>query len=78
MSNSIDIEIEDIYLEVEYDYTPPEDSVPYYADGSGYPGAPAKVDIYKITAGGKEDITPLLADYIIDNIEDEIYKIYEN
>tara|TARA_R100001086_G_scaffold194204_1_gene111157 strand:+ start:74 stop:337 length:264 start_codon:yes stop_codon:yes gene_type:complete len=72
-----DIEVEGILLEVEYDYTAGEDAVPYYPDGSGYPGSPARVDIYKVTAGGDDDIIPLLSDYVLEDIENQIHKIYD-
>ena len=35
------IVIEEIELEIEFDYQPEEKEVRYYSDGSGYPGCPA-------------------------------------
>ena len=75
---SMDIEVDGVWLEAHYDYTEGEDSVPYYPDGSGYPGSPPRVDLYKVTAGGKEDLIPVLADYVLESIEEEIHKVYEN
>jgi len=72
-----DVEVDGILLEVEYDYTAGEDAIPYYPDGSGYPGSASRVDIYKVTADGKEDISPLLADYVLEHIETAIHKIYD-
>jgi len=72
-----DIEIDGILLEVEYDYTEAEPMVYNYGDGSGYPGFSAEVHIYKVTADGKEDISPLLADNVLEHIETAIHKIYD-
>ena len=71
-----DLEIDGVYLEIEYDYTRGEDAVPYYPDGSGYPGSPARVDIFRVLAGGVE-ITPIISDYVYDDIENQIHKIYD-
>jgi|TARA_R100000479_G_scaffold121033_1_gene62227 hypothetical protein len=76
-SSTIDIEIDGVYLDVEYDYKSAEPMVYNYGDGSGYPGCAAEVHIYKVTAGGKEDIMPLLADYVLEEIEGTIHKIYD-
>ena len=43
-----DIEIDGVYLDVEYDYTEAEPMVYNYGDGSGYPGCAAEVHIYKV------------------------------
>ena len=60
------LEGQDIY--VEYTYTPGEDEVTYYGDGSGYPGSPAEVDITHIE-GWDGDIDTVI-EYIL-NIEEE-------
>ena len=47
MRRSIITEIEELghasalSVEIEFEYTPAEAPIPYYPDGSGYPGSPA-------------------------------------
>ena len=72
-----DIEIDGVYLDVEYDYTEAEPMVYNHGDGSGYPGCAAEVHIYKVTAGGDVCIMDILADYVYDEIEATIHKIYD-
>ena len=44
----IEIQYGDKNLLVEFIYMPPEPEVKYYPDYSGYPGAPAKIDIISV------------------------------
>jgi len=74
---TINLEIEGVLVDVEYNYTPAESEVTYYADGSGHPGCGAKLDIYDIKIKGV-DIVPLVSDYIYDEIENQIYKLHED
>jgi len=55
-----DIEYRDVVLFVTGYYEPEEKQVLYYADGSGYPGAPAKFDIEDIKCCDQE-ISELLS-----------------
>lgn len=72
-----DIVIADCEMTVTYYFTEGEEPVPYYADGSGYPGSPDEVEIISIYS---EDFTPLLDQYektskIYDDIEDTLYEL---
>jgi hypothetical protein len=75
---TIQLEIDGVWVDAHYDYSEGEAEVTYYPDGSGSPGSPARVDLYKVTAGGKEDIMPVLSDYVIEDIEEQIHKVYED
>jgi len=74
----IELQVDDVLVEVEYTYNEGDSQVAYYPDGSGYPGSPAQVDIHKVTAGGKEDIGAIISDYVFNDIEEQIYKMYED
>ncbi len=76
MSKTIELQVDDVWLDVEYDYTEAEAEVTYYPDGSGHPGSPARVDIYKIKAG-EVDISEIISDYVYDDIETQLYKLYD-
>ena len=52
-----------VEFEVTYDFTPQERTVWNYGDGSGYPGAPAYVELNSISHKG-DDMTELLEDKI--------------
>ena len=39
----------DYWLRCYYEYDPGDPEVTYYPDGSGYPGSPSDVNIYRIT-----------------------------
>lgn len=41
---TVEIEYRGIKLEIEGTYTPSEEQVIYYSDGSGYPGSPSEFD----------------------------------
>ena len=43
-----EVQYGDKNLLVEFSYKSPEPPVMYYPDGSGYPGAPAKIDIISV------------------------------
>jgi len=75
--SKIELQVDDVWLEVEYDYTKEEPEVTYYSDGSGHPGSPAGVDVYKVKAGGV-DISDIISDYVFEEIETMIHKIYED
>jgi len=75
-TKTIELQVDDVWLDIEYDYTEEEPEVTYYSDGSGHPGSPAKVDIYKVKAGGV-DITEIISDYVYEEIETMIYKFYD-
>ena len=51
MSN-IDIEYKGVKFDIEFYYQPEEPMVRYYADGSGYPGCPAEIEISEIKHNG--------------------------
>ena len=76
-TKTIELQVDDVWLDIEYDYTEEEPEITYYSDGSGHPGSPAKVDIYKVKAGGV-DITEIISDYVYEEIETMIYKFYED
>jgi len=62
----------DLVFEIEYRYTPEEPMVMYYADGSGYPGSPAEIEIYNIFLGSTE-VSEILTESFIDTIELSLY-----
>jgi len=74
---TINLEVDDVWVDVEYDYTPAEAEITYYGDGSGYPGCGAKVDIYAVKIG-KTDISNIISDYVFEELENQIYKAYED
>ena len=76
-TKTIELQVDDVWLDVEYDYTEEEPEVTYYSDGSGHPGSPAKVDVYKVKAGGV-DISDIISDYVFEEVETMIHKIYED
>ena len=76
-TKTIELQVDDVWLDIEYDYTEEELEITYYSDGSGHPGSPAKVDIYKVKAGGV-DISEIISDYVYEEIETMIHKIYED
>ena len=75
--STVELKIQDVWLEVDYDYTEGEAEVTYYPDGSGSPASPDRVDINEVKAGGV-DITEIISDYIFEEIEEQILKLYEN
>lgn len=51
-NRKITIEYSGVEIIVVGEYTPEEQEVRYYSDGSGYPGAPAEFEIQKILYKG--------------------------
>ena len=77
MSNTTFLEYNDELLEIEFYYEPSEPQVPYYKDGSGYPGYGGCLDIESIKKNGvecHEDYT----EKEIDEMEDIIFKQCKN
>ena len=72
----IELETNGVIVDVIYDYTEAEPMVLNYGDGSGYPGSPASVDIYRVEVD-YIDITDLLADYVLEDLEQQILEYYE-
>jgi hypothetical protein len=73
----------DVSVDVEYTYSPEEPMVMYYADGSGYPGCAAEIEIRSIFFSGndaKTDVFELIEaldwlEYIEEHIlENESYE----
>lgn len=66
---------------IEYQYTPADPGVAYYADGSGQPPSPAYIDVVGFTFRGA-DITNLMEMFMdesmVDDIEDEIIEWEQN
>lgn len=65
--------IEEIEIDVDYYYSPPEPP----SKDMEYGGCPADFQIEAITHNGL-DITKYLSDTIIDNLEEEVLKHIEN
>ena len=71
------IELRGVELEVEFDYSPYEEEVRYYKDGSGYPGSPEQVEITAITHKGVDFMEFMENEY--DVIDELILKeIHDN
>ncbi len=66
-----DIEYYDVVLFVTGYYSPEEKRVDYYEDLSGYPGAPAEFEIYKVQCG-RQDIMDLLSYEQLEEIQTKI------
>ena len=69
----MELETNDVFVDVHYDYQEAEAMVYNYGDGSGYPGSPASIDIYKVTVEDV-DITDILADYVLEDLEQQLLK----
>jgi len=76
-TKTIELEVENVWLDIEYSYTEGEKEVTYYPDGSGSPASAPRVDVYSVEAGGV-DITEIISDYVFNDIEEQIYKTYED
>ena len=72
---SVEIEIHNVKLSVDYDYNPGEGMVMYYADGSGHPGEPPSAEIQAAYAGDV-DIYELLSADMLDYIEQKLIEIH--
>lgn len=66
-----------VLLEIEYDYTKGEPEVYNYGDGSGYPGSPAKVDIYTVSVNGA-DITDIISDSVLEEVREKLLDYHED
>lgn len=76
---STEIKINGVTLTVCYYYEPGEEAVPYYKDGSGYPGSPPVASIEAISAIDSEvDIYDLLSVEMIRHIEEKIIEQENN
>lgn len=62
---------QNVEIEVEYDYSPAEEVVYYYPDGSGHPGTPAMAEVINLWIGGEEvmDLILVNAPRLIEEIE---------
>ena len=69
--------INNIIIDIEYDYTAEEAMVYNYGDGSGYPGYPASVDIYNVYVNGV-DITDLVSDSVLEEIEEQLLNYHSD
>lgn len=72
---SVEIEIHNVKLSVDYDYNPGEGMVMYYADGSGHPGEPPSAEIQAVYAGDV-DIYELLSADMLDYIEQKLIETH--
>ena len=81
--NKIDIALEDdLFIEVEYYYSPEELSYFNYKEGWGDPGSPAKIDditVNKIVDGSLDDLCCYIVDSkdFLQELEDKIYESLE-
>ena len=64
-----------VEFDVDFYYQPEEPMIMYYADGSGYPGSPAEIEIYEIKHKGTY-FYEVLEDNL-DDIEDLIWEKLE-
>ena len=69
----MELETQGVFVDVHYDYQEAEDMVYNYGDGSGYPGSPASIDIYKVTVEDV-DITDIIADCYLEDLEEQLLK----
>ena len=69
--------IEDIALEVDYEYTAGEPDVKT-GSNNGYSGCPASVTILSVNIPGSvQDISQIIDNYYLDRIEEEIIQQIE-
>ena len=73
---TVTVEYNNVLLVVSGVYSPPEKEVTYYADGSGYPGAPSEFDIKTILVQ-QTDISELLSHEQIQEIEEMVIREIE-
>jgi hypothetical protein len=76
-SSSIEVEVYDITMNVDYYYDKGEPMVMYYPDGSGHPGSPPSVEIAQVYVDGETNIYELLSESVIDRIQEIILESYE-
>lgn len=84
MSNSINYTFEDedginptgepldLEFNLEYNFSPGEPMVMYYPDGSGYPGSPLEIEIYKASCENHfpEFLCKQLSDWFLKYLDD--------
>ena len=76
--DNISLTFRGIDLDIEFNYSPEEPMVMYYADGSGYPGCSAEAEIIKITYDGK-DLTDMFDNLgLLEEIEIAILENFNN
>jgi len=73
----MNLEVDEVWVDVDYNYTPAESEITYYPDGSGHPGCGANVDIHSVKIKGV-DISSVISDYVFEDLENQIYKAYED
>lgn len=78
-TSGVDVETEEQDIEVDYLYSPGEDPVYYYRDGSGYPGSGPEVFINKITWSQTKDDTTIDVDVtdLLSSVPDLLYLLEE-
>ncbi len=74
---TVEIELKDLTVTVELDYTPEEQPVYYYRDGSGYPGCGEEIDIYSIKYKGREMIGLIKSDKAWNYIREKVWEALE-
>lgn len=74
---NIELVINNVVLDIEYDYNYAEEPVYYDNNLEGNPGSPASVDIYNVYAE-ETDITDIISDRVFDQIEEEILNYHGN
>jgi len=65
--------IDGIEFDVDFDYTPGEPMVMYYADGSGYPGSDPEIEINSITHKGTDFTDFLIGRMPYEELEGKIF-----
>tara|TARA_R100000995_G_scaffold84644_1_gene64060 strand:+ start:1268 stop:1540 length:273 start_codon:yes stop_codon:yes gene_type:complete len=74
---NIELVINNVVIDIEYDYTMAEAPVYYDNNLEGNPGSPASVDIYNIYAE-ETDITDIIAEDVFDQIEEQILNYHSD
>lgn len=64
-----------VECELEFEITPGEPMVRYYADGSGYPGSPAEVELIAVYVDSITDIdgNDVMTDALVAEVNDHIF-----
>ena len=78
-TSGVDVETEEQDIEVDYSYSPGEDPVYYYRDGSGNPGSGPEVYINKIIWSKTKDdkTTEIDVTDLLSEIPDLLYLLEE-
>ena len=75
--NTMELSYEGYDLEVKFEYTPGEEMVMYYPDGSGHPGSDPEITLGSVIIPGLEvEILPLLTDKQKRELEDRVYELF--